>query len=103
MQGDRDVLGVPADALVGGVVEDLVGEVVDAAAVGGADVHARPLADRIESFEVREVISPVEDLWLRSHEVLLPAVAAVNDAASLPGTSDDFRQADRDRPPITHD
>jgi hypothetical protein len=68
---------------------------VDAAAVGGTDVHTRPLADRIESFEVREVISPVEDLWLRSHEVLLPAVAAVNDAASLPGTSDEFREADR--------
>jgi hypothetical protein len=97
------VLGVPADPLVGGVVEDLVGEVVDAPAVGGADVHTRPLADRVESFKVREVISPVEDLWLRSHEVLLPALDAVNDAASLPGTSDDFREADRERVLITHD
>jgi hypothetical protein len=52
---------------------------------------------------VREVISPVEDLWLRSHEVLLPAVAGVNDAASLPGTSDDFGEADRELTALTHD
>ncbi|GID92655.1 hypothetical protein Adi01nite_20670 [Amorphoplanes digitatis] len=89
MQDDRDVLGVAADALVGGVVDDLVGEVIDATAVGGSDVHARALADSVESFEVREVVSPVEDLWLRSHEALLPAMAAVNDAASLPGTYDE--------------
>jgi hypothetical protein len=31
---------------------------------------------------------------LRSHEALLPAMAAVNDAASLPGTSDEFAEAD---------
>jgi hypothetical protein len=52
---------------------------------------------------VREVISPIEDLWLRSHEVLLPAVAGVDDAASLPGPSDDFCEADPERGAVTPD
>src|SRR5206468_42974 len=45
-------------------------QVVDAAAVGRADVHTRAFADSIQPFEVREVVSPVQDL--RGHEVALP-------------------------------
>ena len=71
VQGDLDVVGVAGDALVGGVVEDLVDEVVDAAAVGGPDVHAGPLADRVESLEVREVVGPVQGLGLCSQRGVL--------------------------------
>ena len=39
--------------LVDRVVHDLLHQVVQAALAGGADVHAGPLADRLEPFEER--------------------------------------------------
>ncbi len=72
VQRDHDLRGVPRDALVGGVVDDLGEEMVDPATVGGPDVHAGPLAHRFETFEVREVVGPVEVLSRGSHVVALP-------------------------------
>ena len=69
--------GVTGDALVGGVVEDLVDEVTDATAVGRPDVHAGPLADRVQPLEVGEVVGPVQGLGLCGHLVVLPVVADV--------------------------
>ncbi|GLW32607.1 hypothetical protein Areg01_55450 [Actinoplanes regularis] len=88
MQRDGDPGGVAADALVGAVVDDLVGEVVDAAAVGGPDVHAWAFPDSVQPFQVREVVSPVQGLWLCGHEMALPVAVGGQNGASLPGASD---------------
>ena len=50
-QGDVDAGAVAGHGLVDGVVDDLPDEVVQAGRTGGADVHAGPLADRIEALE----------------------------------------------------
>ena len=50
-QGDLDRGGVAGHRLVDGVVDDLPDQVVQAALAGGADVHAGPLADRLEPLE----------------------------------------------------
>src|SRR5699024_12287636 len=42
---------VAGQGLVDGVVHDLVDQVVQATLAGGADIHARPLADRLQPFE----------------------------------------------------
>ena len=44
-------VGVAGQRLVDGVVDDLVDQVVQAALAGRADVHARPLAYRLEALE----------------------------------------------------
>src|ERR1017187_10374382 len=48
---DRDPGGVAGHRLVNRVVDDLPDQVMKAAGVGRADVHARPLPDRLESLE----------------------------------------------------
>ena len=48
---DLDRLGVAGHRLVDRVVDDLPDEVVEAARVGRADVHARALADSLEALE----------------------------------------------------
>ena len=50
-QGDLDLGGVAGHGLVDGVVDDLPDQVVQAALTGGTDVHARALANRLESLE----------------------------------------------------
>ena len=55
LDGDLDVVGVPGQSLVDGVVDDLVHQVVQAPLPGGSDVHARALADGFESFENGDV------------------------------------------------
>lgn len=55
VQDDLDVVAVAAERLVDGVVDDLPQAVHQAAAVGGADVHARPLADRFQPLEYEQV------------------------------------------------
>ncbi len=50
-EGHLDAGGVPGHRLVDGVVGDLVDEVVKTALPGGADVHARTLANSVEAFE----------------------------------------------------
>ena len=44
-------VAVAGQRLVDRVVDDLVDQVVQAALTGGADVHAGPLADRLETLE----------------------------------------------------
>ena len=54
-----DARGVAGHRLVDGVVDDLPDEVVQAAAVGRADVHARPPADRLEALEDLDALGGV--------------------------------------------
>ena len=55
-----DVVAVAGERLVDRVVDDLLDEVVQAARTGRADVHAGPLADRLETFEDLDVPAPYE-------------------------------------------
>jgi len=50
-QPHGDAHGVAGEVLVHGVVHDLSDEVVQAAGVGGADVHRRTLAHALETLE----------------------------------------------------
>jgi hypothetical protein len=50
-QGEHDAVAVAREGLVHGVVDDLGDQVVQAALTGGADVHARTLADGLEALE----------------------------------------------------
>ena len=54
-----DVRGVAGHGLVDRVVDDLPHQVVQAADVGRADVHARPASDRIEAFEDLDAVGVV--------------------------------------------
>ena len=56
---DLDVVAVAGERLVDRVVDDLVDEVVQSAWAGGADVHARALAHRIETAEDRDLAGRV--------------------------------------------
>ena len=47
----RTSVAVTGHGLVDGVVDDFVDEVVEAALVGAADVHAGATADGLEAFE----------------------------------------------------
>ena len=53
VQGDGDGVGVAVEVLVDGVIDDLPDEVVQPLGVDAADVHRRPLADRLQPFEDR--------------------------------------------------
>ena len=53
-----DPVAVTGHRLVDGVVDDLADEVVEAADVGGADVHARPAADCLEALEDLDATRP---------------------------------------------
>ena len=55
MQRDRDVVAVAREGLVDRVVDDLVDQVVKATLTGRADVHAGPLANRLEPLQHRDV------------------------------------------------
>ena len=59
VQRDGDVVGVAVDVLVDGVVEDFPREVVQPLGVDAADVHRRPLADRLQPFEDLDVLRAV--------------------------------------------
>ena len=59
VQGDLDPVRGAGQRLVDAVVDDLPEAVHQAAGVGGADVHARALADRLEALEDEEVCGVV--------------------------------------------
>ena len=59
VQGHLDAVAVPAQRLVDRVVDDLPQAVHEPARVGGADVHAGTLADRLEPLEDLEVVGGV--------------------------------------------
>lgn len=50
-----DVVAVPAQGLIDGIVDDLPQAVHEATAVGGPDIHAGALADGLQSFEDEQV------------------------------------------------
>ncbi len=56
---DLDLVGLAGEGLVDGVVDDLVDQVMEAAGAGRADVHARALADRLETLQDGDVLSVV--------------------------------------------
>ena len=51
VQRNLDLVGVAVQVLIDGVIDDLPGEVVQPLGVHPADVHRRPLADRLQPFE----------------------------------------------------
>ncbi len=63
VNGDVDGVTVAGHGLVDAVVDDLANEVVQAANVGAADVHARPAADRLQALEHLDVLGAVGP-WL---------------------------------------
>ena len=60
MDGDLDAVAVAGEVLVDGVVKDLEDAMVEAALIGGADVHAGALADAGEAFELVDLRGVVE-------------------------------------------
>ncbi len=56
---DLDVIALAGECLVDGVVHDLVDEVMQAAHACRADVHAGPLAHRLQALEDRDVLRAV--------------------------------------------
>jgi len=72
VQLDLDARAVAAEGLVDGVVDDLPQAVHETAAVRGADVHPRPLADGLQAVEHREMTGRVPRLRAnRRHPELL--------------------------------
>ena len=63
-QRDRDAGAEAGHRLVDGVVDDLPDEVVQTRQTGGADVHSRPFADRIETLQNLDVFGAVVGCWL---------------------------------------
>ena len=59
LDGHQDLVAVASHGLVDGVVDDLVDEVVKAALVGAADVHAGTAAYGFEAFEHLDVCGGV--------------------------------------------
>ncbi len=62
---DLDPGAEPAHGLVDAVVDDLVHQMVQAAGVGAPDVHARPLADRLQAFEHLDALGVVTGIFHR--------------------------------------
>ena len=52
-------VGVAVEVFIDGVIDDFPDEVVQPLAVDAADVHRRPLADRLQPFEDGDVFGGV--------------------------------------------
>jgi hypothetical protein len=63
VQGDPDLVAVSGEGLVDRVVDDLPEAVHEAARVGRADVHARPLAHCFEPLENGEMSRGIARIW----------------------------------------
>src|SRR3989344_3192546 len=59
-----DVVGEITHRLVTRVVEDFPHEMMQSGCAGGTDVHARPAAHRLETFEYRNVTRAVRALCM---------------------------------------
>ena len=59
VQRDVDLVAVAGERLVDRVVDDFVDEMVQPRRAGGADVHRRALADRLEAFEDLDFVRAV--------------------------------------------
>jgi hypothetical protein len=55
VDGDADVIAEAGHGFVDGVVNDFVDEVVEAALIGGADVHAGTAPNGLEALEHLDV------------------------------------------------
>ena len=60
MDGDIDPVAIAGEMLVDGIVENLKNAMMQAALIGGADVHARALADARQAFEFVDFRGVVE-------------------------------------------
>ncbi len=59
VQRDGDGVGVAVEVLVHGVIDDFPDEVVQPLVVHAADVHGRPLADRLQAFQDDDVFAGI--------------------------------------------
>ena len=95
MDRDLDLVAVAGERLVDRVVDDLVDEVVQAAWPGRADVHAGPLADRVEAAQDGDLTGGVAVRARPSS-----TVAGFAPAPALLATSGPFaRSHEKPRPP----
>ena len=78
MERHLDAVVAARERLVDGVRDHLVDEVVEAARAGRADVHARPLPDRLEAFEDRDVLCGVSCFSHREKALQIRALRAVD-------------------------
>jgi len=51
----RDPAAVPGKGFINRIIDNFVDKMVQTAGIGAADIHCRPLADRSEPFEDRDV------------------------------------------------
>ena len=109
VQGDLDAVGDAGQRLVDAVVDDLPQAVHQPAGVGRADVHARALADRLETLEDEEVCRVVGVVcWCCHKEKTYPrhAVDAVQgtlrDAEARRGSSVITSRITQSVPTATH-
>ena len=51
VDGDRNMLAIPGQGLVNGIVHDLIDQVVQTGDGGGADIHTWPFPDRFQPFQ----------------------------------------------------
>jgi hypothetical protein len=58
----QDLVAVAGQGLVNGVVDHLVHQVVQAPGAGGADVHARPLAHRLQALQNLDLLGAIGGL-----------------------------------------
>ena len=59
VQRQLNVLGIAVHRLVDCVVDDLPHQVMETGGSDAADIHTRPLADRVQTFENRDVLGGV--------------------------------------------
>ena len=100
VQRDVDPGAVAGQRLVDGVVDDLPQAVHQPAGVGGADVHARALADGLEPLEDEQVLGVVgvvdgSDLCARRWSVTEPVLVRIY----RPRLHHPIRDAPRDESP----
>ena len=59
IDGNGDVLAVPGQGFINGVVHDFVDQMMQAGRGGGADIHTGPLPDRFQSFQHLDLLRAV--------------------------------------------
>ena len=70
MNGDVDLVAVPGQRLVDGVVDDLVDQVMQSRTGSGTDIHGRALAHRGQAFEHLDALGAVLVVVLIGHGFL---------------------------------
>ena len=76
---DLDLVAVPRQGLVDGVIHDLIDQMVESADGGGTDVHTRALAHRLQAFQHLYLFFVVYDLFFY---LILLNVSHVSDSFS---------------------